>query len=67
MINLNRLHGKEFVLNCDQIKTIELTPDTMITLISGEKIMVLESAKEVIQRTMDYRKKLYQEPPIARS
>ena len=67
MINLKRLNGKEFVLNCDQIKTIELTPDTMITLISGEKIMVLESAKEVIQRTMDYRKKLYQEPPIARS
>ena len=64
MINLKRLNGKEFTLNCDQIKTVESTPDTMITLVSGEKIMVLESPQEVIQRAMDYRKKLYQEPPL---
>jgi flagellar protein FlbD len=67
MINLKRLNGKDFTLNCDHIKTMETTPDTMITLINGEKIMVLESILEVIQRTMDYRKKLYQEPPQTRS
>jgi flagellar protein FlbD len=67
MINLKRLNGKEFTLNCDQIKIVETTPDTMITLMTGEKIMVLESPQEVIQRTMEYRKKLYQEPPQTRS
>ncbi len=63
MIRLKRLNGKEFVLNCELIKTVESTPDTVITLTTGEKHMVLESVDEVIQSTMNYRKRLYQEPP----
>ncbi len=63
MIEVSRLNGKKFVLNCEWIRTIESTPDTLITLTTGEKYMVLEKTEEIIQRTMDYRKRLYQEPP----
>ena len=63
MIRLSRLNGKEFVVNCDLIKQVESTPDTVITLTTGEKLLVRESIDEVIRSTMDYRKRLYQEPP----
>lgn len=63
MITLSRLNGKEFVLNCEIIKSVEATPDTIITLQNGEKIMVRETVDAVIQSTMNYRKRLYQEPP----
>jgi flagellar protein FlbD len=64
MIWLTRLGGKKFVLNSDLIKSMESTPDTVITLTGGEKVMVKETIDEVIQATMNYRKKLYQEPPV---
>jgi flagellar protein FlbD len=65
MIRVSRINGKPFVLNCELIKFIEATPDTLITLTSDEKIMVRESPDDVIRMTMEYRKRLYQEPPSA--
>jgi flagellar protein FlbD len=63
MIRVTRLNSKEFVVNCELIKTIESTPDTLITLSSGEKLMVKESVEQIIAETMNYRKRLYQEAP----
>ena len=63
MIEVSRLNGKRFVVNCELIKYIESTPDTVITLATNEKIMVLESLSDVVRLTMEYRKRLYQEPP----
>lgn len=63
MIFVHRLNGKQFVVNCELIKFIESTPDTLITLLSGEKLMVKETLEEVLTATMDYRKRLYQEKP----
>jgi len=63
MIRVSRLNGKEYILNCELIKTVEATPDTIVTLTTGEKLMVKESVDEVIARTVEYRKRLYQEPP----
>jgi len=63
VIFVHRLNGKQFVVNCELIKFIESTPDTLITLLSGEKLMVKETLEEVLTATMDYRKRLYQEKP----
>lgn len=63
MIQLTRLNGKSFVLNCDLIKQLEETPDTVITLTTGEKLMVREPVDQVVRDSMNYRKRLYQEPP----
>ena len=63
MIRLSRLNGNQFVLNCEMIKFVDATPDTLITLSGNEKFMVRESVDEVVRLTVEYRKRLYQEPP----
>ena len=55
MISLSRLNGKEFYVNPDLIEFLEETPDTVITLTTGRKIVTLESAKTVIARIIEYR------------
>ena len=58
MIELTRLNGNPMVLNSDLLKTAEASPDTMLTLISGEKLIVRETCAEVTQRVMAYRARL---------
>ena len=58
MIYLTRLNRTPIVLNADLIEHIELAPDTVICLTSGEKIRVQESADEVIARILDWRQKI---------
>ena len=54
MIRLTRLNGQPFVLNAEQIKTVEETPDTMVTLLAGERLLVQETMAEVIARAVEY-------------
>ena len=58
MIELTRLNGTPIVLNSDLIKTCEASPDTMITLINGEKLIVREELKQLVQRVQAYRARL---------
>ncbi len=55
MIDLTRLNGHRMVVNCDLIKFAEPSPDTTITLITGEKLIVLESCDELMERILIYR------------
>ena len=55
MIDLTRLNGHRLTINCDLIKHAEAAPDTVLTLITGEKLVVLESCDEVVYRTLEYR------------
>ena len=52
MIQLTRLNNHPLVLNSDLIKFVEQAPDTVITLLSGEKIVVRESAPDVLERVL---------------
>jgi flagellar protein FlbD len=58
MIELTRLNGRPMVLNSDLIKTAEASPDTMLTLINGEKLIVREPIAEVVERVLAYRARL---------
>ncbi len=58
MIELTRLNGKPLVLNSDLIKSAESSPDTMLTLINGEKLIVREGTAEVVERILAYRARL---------
>ena len=58
MIDLTRLNGHRMVVNCDLIKFAEPAPDTTITLVTGEKLIVLESCDELIDRILIYRAKV---------
>lgn len=55
MIELTKLNENKFILNADLIETIEETPDTVITLVSGKKIIVKESRQEVKNLVKSYR------------
>lgn len=54
MISLTRLDGKPFVLNADLIQFLETTPDTVITLLNHEKVIVREPVEEVVRRAIEY-------------
>lgn len=58
MIRLTRLNGAPFVLNCEQIKCVESTPDSVVTLLSGEKLVVQESCDEIVERVVDFGRRL---------
>ena len=58
MIELTRLNGTVMVLNSDLIKTAEASPDTMLTLITGEKLIVREPCDEVVERILAWRSHL---------
>jgi flagellar protein FlbD len=58
MIRLTRLNGGPLVLNSDLIEHIEVTPDTVITLTTGQIIRVRETAEEVIERTVEFRREI---------
>jgi flagellar protein FlbD len=60
MIQLTRLNNKPLTVNSDLIKFIEQSPDTLVTLITGEKIVVLEKAAEVLIRIIDFRRSVLQ-------
>ena len=64
MIHLTRLNGQAYVLNADLIETLESTPDTTITLISGHKMNVLEPVDEVVGRVVEFRRSLQLGPEI---
>ena len=59
MIRLTRLNHGPFMLNSDLIEHLEVTPDTVITLTNGQKIVVLESADEVRDRVVEFRREIF--------
>lgn len=58
MIQLTRLNQKALTVNSDLIKFVENTPDTVITLVTGEKFVVLESAATIVERVVEFRRRL---------
>lgn len=58
MIDLTRLNNQKLSLNADLIEYVEQAPDTVITLVTGEKLVVRESAEQVIQKVIAFRRML---------
>jgi flagellar protein FlbD len=54
VITLTHLKGEKIVLNADLIESLEATPDTVITLTTGKRIVVRESVEEVAGRVEAY-------------
>ena len=64
MIQVTRLNGTPYYINAEMILTVESTPDTILTLIGGAKMVVHESAAEVIERIIEYKRKIYIGMPV---
>jgi len=56
MIQLTRLNNSPLIVNSDLIKFVEQSPDTVLTLVNGEKILVRETAEKVLQRIVQFRR-----------
>jgi flagellar protein FlbD len=71
MIRLTRINQKPVVLNADLIEHVEVTPDTVICMTTGQKFVVLEPADTVIDRVIRFRRAVgmcrYHPPAIVRS
>lgn len=61
MIILNNLKGEVFALNCNLIETISESPDTIILLTNGKIHIVKESMQEVIDKTVEYHRRIFEE------
>jgi flagellar protein FlbD len=59
MIRLTRLNKVPLVLNSDLIEHIDVTPDTVITLTTGQILRVRETADEVVRRIVEFRRSIY--------
>ena len=60
MIKLHRIDGSEFVLNAEQIETIEATPETVIRLLNGKVYVVSDSIDQVLTRTMAFKRSVFE-------
>ncbi len=66
MILLTRLNRAPLVLNSDLIEHIEAAPDTVVSLVNGQKLLVLETPEEIIDRVIEFRKAVVAPPfPIS--
>lgn len=59
MITVTRLNDKQFVINAELIETIEETPDTVITLTTGRKLLVKESSTELVHMVTQYKRQIF--------
>ena len=58
MITVTRLDKRVVVLNADLIKMLEATPDTIVTLLNGDTIVVRDSVEEIVRRAIDYQRQV---------
>lgn len=61
MIHVTRINHSPLVLNSDLIEHLETTPDTVISLTNGQKYVVRETLEEVMNRIVEFRRRILKE------
>ena len=64
MIQLTRLNNHPLMVNPDLVKFVEKAPDTVLTLVSGEKIVVLETTEQVLAKIVEFRRTILSGPAL---
>lgn len=59
MVKLKKINGEEIVVNARLIETVQATPDTVITLTTKKKILVMDEVDEIVDKVIDYHHKIY--------
>ena len=67
MIEVTKLNGKLMVINAELIELVETTPDTVVSLTSGRKIVVKEDADSIVQRVVDYKQEINKSLEVIKS
>ena len=58
MIEVTRLNGKKYWINPHQIESMEKNPDLTLTLLSGKKVVVMEKPEQVVDKIVEYRRRI---------
>ena len=61
MIALTRLNGSTFYINPDHIWTVEATPDTVVTMLNGERLLITETCEKVSQLFLTYKMSIHKQ------
>jgi len=61
MIILHRLNGQEISINAELIEAVEAAPDTVVTLVTGNRYVVKDSVEDVIARIVEFKQKIVRE------
>jgi flagellar protein FlbD len=64
MIALTRLNGQPIMVNCDLIEFLEETPDTVVTLTSGNKLVVRDRMHDIQQKIVEFKRSIYGPAPV---
>ena len=56
MIVVKKINGQEIVVNCDLIETIEFSPHAVMSLTTGEKVVVDETRADILQKVIEYKR-----------
>ncbi len=67
MIRLSRLNKEPFLVNCDLIEFVEESPNTIISMASGRKLVVSESADEIKELVIEYKRQIFGFPNLGGS
>lgn len=59
MIRVHRLNNQEFLINCELVEFVEETPNTVISMVSGRKLVVSETSEEIQRLIIAYKKKIF--------
>ena len=60
MIRLSRLNNESFFVNCDLIEFVEQTPDTIVSMMSGRKLVVTETPEHIRDLIIEYKQRVMQ-------
>jgi len=58
MIRVHRLNNQEFLVNCELIEFAEETPNTVVSMVSGRKLVVSETTAELQKLIIEYKRKI---------
>lgn len=59
LVRVHRLNNQEFLVNCELIEFVEETPNTVISMVSGRKLVVSETSEEVKSLIIEYKRKIF--------
>lgn len=57
MIKITDVGGREKYINCDLIERIDIIPDTLVVFVNGHNCLIRETAEELVEKIIDYKRK----------
>jgi flagellar protein FlbD len=64
MIAVKKINGQEIIVNCELIETIEFSPHAVMTLTTGEKIIVDETREDLMRKIIEYKRAIYKRSEV---